>query len=73
MRTTDEKVATPKKRGTSVYLSDDDRDDIKRLGELKYHGIPGITTILRLEGMKAVRDEIARIEEEQTEDVREAA
>lgn len=62
MRTTDEKVAAPKRRPTSVHLSDDDRSDLGRLQKLKYHGLTGITTILREEGMRAVREEIERCE-----------
>jgi hypothetical protein len=63
MRTTDKKVATPARRPTSVHLTAADRRALERLCKLKYHGLTGITTILREEGMRAVREEITRIEE----------
>lgn len=67
MRTTDDKVADQRRRPTSVYLTPEDRDNLARLQKLKYHGITGLTTILRLEGMRAVCEEIERHEAEQKE------
>ena len=61
MRMEQEKVST-RRRATTIALNDQERQDLQRLGQLKYHDMPGMTTVLREEGMKAVREELARLD-----------
>lgn len=63
MRNQEEKVATNAK-GTSVYLSEEDRSALRELARLKYPRHTGFTTVLREEGMSTVFRELKRLRSE---------
>lgn len=53
-----------RRRGLSVALSVEERDVLERLSVLKYHGIAGVSTVLREEGVESARREIERLTKE---------
>ena len=61
MRKQQRKVAGKRGNPTSVYLTPDDKAILRELRELKYHGLGGITTVFRKEGMERGREEIKRL------------
>ena len=50
---------------TSVNLAPADRRDLRKLSKLKYGDSVGMTSILRIEGMTRVREEIKRLTDKQ--------
>ena len=63
------KVAKRKPKSTwrkqlSVALSREERAILEELGEKKYHGLVGASTVLREEGVAAARLELERLTKE---------
>lgn len=60
-----------RRKGLSVALSIEERAVLEELGEKKYHGLAGVSTVLRKEGIESARREIERLTKESAHQISE--